>query len=269
MFHVHTFNPHANLRQYVESYLLVSVDQPELGFVENSFFPNFTQRLVIGLDSGKTIYDCKYSEFCAPNYIVGPNDAIRRIRMCSGMRKMMILFKPGGLYKIFRLPAHLFNNRTRDATEFLGRQVPEIGRQITEMPLSGKIELMDGWLMENLQSHKKDDRSIDHALQLIEQNNGNISLRELEHATFTTKRTLERHFLEQIGLLPKSYSRLVRFNSVIRFLESNLNVKWQQLADVFGYYDQSHFINEFKTLTGGLPQNYFLLKTGREKMMQV
>ncbi len=269
MFHVHSFNPHPLLRQYVDSYLLVSVDQPETSSIEVSLFPNITQRLVFGLDTGNTIYDCKYSEFCAPNYIVGPNDAIRRVRTSPGLRKMMVQFKPGGLYKIFRLPAHNFSNRTRNAVEFLGKQVFEIGDQLRGKPLSGKIELMDDWLIENLQIPKKADRNIDHAIQLIEQYNGNISLRELEHATFTTKRTLERHFLEQIGLLPKSFSRLVRFNSVIRFIEANLNVKWRQLADVFGYYDQSHFINEFKSLTGGLPQDYFLLKTGDERMMQV
>ena len=269
MFHVHAFNPHPLLRQYVDSYLLVSVDQPECSSIEVSLFPNVTQRLVFALDTGNTIYDCKYSEFCAPNYIVGPNDAIRRVRTSPGLRKMMVQFKPGGLYKIFRFPAHNFSNRPRNAVEFLGKQVFEIGDQLREKPVSGKIELMDDWLIENLQIPKKTDRNIDHAIQLIEQYNGNISLTELEHATFTTKRTLERHFLEQIGLLPKSFSRLVRFNSVIRFIEANLNVKWRQLADFFGYYDQSHFINEFKSLTGGLPQDYFLLKTGNERMMQV
>ena len=98
---------------------------------------------------------------------------------------------------------------------------------------------------------------------------GIFHCKQLEEATFTTKRTLERHFLEQVGLHPKTFSRLVRFNGVIRFMESNLNVKWRQLADRFGYYDQSHFIHEFKTLTGSLPQDYFSLKTSFEKILQV
>ena len=68
---------------------------------------------------------------------------------------------------------------------------------------------------------------------MIERRKGNISIRELEQATFTTKRTLERHFQEQVGLQPKTFSRLVRFNGVIRFVESNLNIKWRQLADAF------------------------------------
>jgi transcriptional regulator GlxA family with amidase domain len=92
---------------------------------------------------------------------------------------------------------------------------------------------------------------------------------ELELATYTTKRTLERHFLEQVGLHPKTFSRLVRFIAVIQFIESNLNVKWRQLADIFGYYDQSHFIHEFKSLTGRLPNDYFSLKAGFKPILQI
>jgi transcriptional regulator GlxA family with amidase domain len=112
-------------------------------------------------------------------------------------------------------------------------------------------------------------RNIDNALLLIGRNGGNISIRALEEATFTTKRTLERHFLEQVGLHPKSYSRLVRFSGMIRYFESNLNVKWQQLAELFGYYDHSHLIHEFKTLTGGSPQHFFSEKASFERIMQV
>lgn len=266
MFHVHAFNPHPLLRHCVDSYLIVSVDQPE-GFIENNFYPHVTQSLVFGLDQANTVYDCTHSEFSAPHFIVGPNDMVCRIRMFSGMSKMIIRFKPGGLYKIFQLSAWQFNNRSGDAVKFLGKQIIEINNQLKATHASRKIELADAWLIEKLQIPKKTDRNVDEAIQLIERTKGNISLRELEEATFTTKRTLERHFLEQVGLHPKTFSRLVRFNGVIRFIETNLDVKWRQLADSFGYYDQSHFIHEFKTLTGGLPNDYFSLKAPFEKIL--
>jgi AraC-like DNA-binding protein len=266
MFHVHAFNPHPLLRHCVDSYLIVSVDQQE-GYIENNFYPHVTQSLVFGLDQANTVYDCTHSEFSAPHFIVGPNDMVCRIRMFSGMCKMIIRFKPGGLYKIFQLSAWQFNNRSGDAVKFLGEQIIEINNQLRETHTSRKIELADAWLIEKLQIPKKTDRSIDEAIQLIERSKGNISLRELEEATFTTKRTLERHFLEQVGLYPKTFSRLVRFNGAIRFIETNMHVKWRQLADSFGYYDQSHFIHEFKTLTGGLPNDYFSLKAAFEKIL--
>ena len=268
MFHVHAFNPHPLLRHCVESYLIISADQPQ-GFIEHIFFPQSTQSLVFGLDRGSTVYDCNRLEFSASHFIVGPNDIACRTRMFPGMHKMIIRFTPGGLYKIFQLPARSFINRSQDAVKFLGKRIIEISRQLMERDISGKIELMDDWLLEQMNAPKKPHRNIDDAIQLIEQHSGNITLRELEQATFTTKRTLERHFLEQVGLHPKSFSRLIRFCAMIRYLESNLNVKWQQLAELFGYYDHSHLIHEFKILTGGSPQHFFSEKASFESIMQI
>jgi AraC-like DNA-binding protein len=268
MFHVRAFNPHPMLRHCVDSYLIVSAEQQE-EIIENTFFPHVTQSLVFGLDGGRTVYDCSHSEYSANHFIVGPNDEICRVKIFPGMKKMIINFVPGGFFKIFGLAANQFANRSRNAVEFLGNRVEEIGGQLKDSHLSRKIELVDNWLLEQFRSRKRTDRNLDEAISLIERYRGNISLRELEQATYTTKRTLERHFLEQVGLHPKTFSRLVRFNGVIRFIESNLNVKWRHLADLFGYYDHSHFIHEFKTLTGGLPQDYFSLKADFEKILQV
>jgi AraC-like DNA-binding protein len=268
MFQVHAFNVHPLLRHCVDSYMIVSADHPD-GFIENNFLPHVTQSLVFGLDEKSTVYDCKHAEFSAPHFIAGPNDEVCRIRLFSGMNKMIIRFKPGGFYKIFRLPAQQFSNRSQDAVKFLGNQIIEINNQLKETHLSQKIELIDYWLTDLFQRQKKSDRNIDDAIQLIERRRGNISLKELEQQTFTTKRTLERHFLEQVGLHPKTFSRLVRFNEVIRYIESSLDVKWRQLAEIFGYYDQSHFIHEFKSLTGVLPHDYFSIKNAFEKISQV
>jgi AraC-like DNA-binding protein len=267
MFHVLAFNPHPLLRHCVDSYLVVSVDQPEDGYIENSFLPHTTQSLVFSLTPGIRIYDCIHSELCAPNFIIGPNDQLCRVKLYSGLKNIIINFKPGGLYKLFHLSAHLFNNRSRDAVEFLGNQIWDISQELADLPMARKIELMDGWLIRQLQKQKKTDRNIDEAIRLIERYRGNITVRELSLATFTTKRTLERRFQEQVGLHPKTFSRLVRFNGVIRHVETNLNIKWRQLADAFGYYDQSHFIHEFKTLTGGLPQDYSTRSARFEKFL--
>jgi AraC-like DNA-binding protein len=269
MFHVHAFNPHPLLRHCVDSYQIASVDHLEGRFIEHSFLPHVSLSLVIGLAPGNTIYDCIHSEFRPTHFIVGPNDEVCRVKLFHGMKNMVISFRPGGFFKIFHLPSCYFYKRSRDAREFLGNEITDIGRQLGETPLSRKIEQMDTWLLGKMQAGKKSDRNIDDAIRLIESNNGNISIRELEQATYTTKRTLERHFLEQVGLNPKTYCRLVRFKGVIRFIESNLNPKWRQLADHFGYYDQSHFIHEFKTLSGSLPQDYFTLKPGFDKIFQV
>ena len=154
MFHVHAFNPHPLLRHCVDSYLIISADQSQ-GFIEHIFFPQATQSLVFGLDRGSTVYDCNRLEFSATHFIVGPNDIACRVRIFPGMHKMIIRFKSGGLHKIFQLPAQQFINRSQDAVKFLGKQIIGISYQLKEKDISGKIELIDDWLLEQMKTAEK------------------------------------------------------------------------------------------------------------------
>jgi AraC-like DNA-binding protein len=267
MFHVLAFNPHPLLRNCVDSYLFVSSGRPEEDYVENNFLPHTSQSLVFSLTPGIIIYNCMLSEVCSPHFIMGPNDQVIRLRLDTGLKNAVISFKPGGLYKLFRLSAYFFSNRIRNAVEFLGNQVLEIADELAKLPVAGNIELLDGWLIRQMQKQKKSEKDIDEAIRLVERFKGNITVRELSQATFTTKRTLERRFQEQVGLHPKTFSRLVRFNGVIRQVESCGKVKWRQLSESYGYYDQSHFIHEFKSLTGGLPQEYSSQSVRFEKFL--
>jgi AraC-like DNA-binding protein len=269
MFYVQQFSPHPLLRGAVDAYLMMSVPCMEKNCIENTILPHVFQSLVLELDDYNTVYDCSNREYTAPNFIVGPNDRICRIQLMPGMKKMVVNLKPGGLFRLFEVPAYYFNNRSYDATNFLGNAITELSHRLREAPPSRQIELMDSFLLKQLQHHKKSSRSIDEAIGLIYQWKGNLSLKQLEQSMFISKRTLERHFFEQTGLHPKIFSRVVRLNEVIKFIECNPMVKWPQLADLFGYYDQCHFINEFKSLVGCLPHDYFSLRTDFEKVLNV
>lgn len=150
-----SFNPHPLLRHCIDSYLIVSTDQLEGSYAENSLLPHTSQNLVLGLDEGNTVYDCNHSTFTSQHFIEGPNDGVCHVRFFSGMKKMIINFKPGGFYKIFQLPAHYFSNQTRDAVEFLGKPLNDLVHQLKKTSLSGKIELADTFLLNHLQKDQK------------------------------------------------------------------------------------------------------------------
>jgi methylphosphotriester-DNA--protein-cysteine methyltransferase len=67
---------------------------------------------------------------------------------------------------------------------------------------------------------------------------------------------LERQFLKIIGLTPKSYSRIARFQNVMQALKYAAFHPWPSLALDCGYYDQAHFIKEFKAFTGATPSEF-------------
>jgi AraC-like DNA-binding protein len=78
-------------------------------------------------------------------------------------------------------------------------------------------------------------------------------------AGFST-RQLRRLFLEQVGLSPKHFCRVIRFRSSVSRLSERGHADWAQMALDCGYYDQAHLINEFRQFSGYTPGEFALLK---------
>ncbi|RFZ76988.1 AraC family transcriptional regulator [Lacrimispora amygdalina] len=93
------------------------------------------------------------------------------------------------------------------------------------------------------------------ANNLIINSGGTLSVKELSHNVFYSERHLGRLFDEYMGVGIKSFSRLVRVNKSIRLLQRH-NFNLTQVFMETGFYDKSHFINDFKTICGITPQEY-------------
>lgn len=74
----------------------------------------------------------------------------------------------------------------------------------------------------------------------------------------------QKHFIDlfkkYVGVSPKSYLRIIRFQKVILEIEKNREINWSTIAYDCGYYDQSHFINDFKKFSGFTPNEYLRKK---------
>lgn len=99
-----------------------------------------------------------------------------------------------------------------------------------------------------------DYRHIYYALGKIRENNGLIRIEELADTLNISRRFLEKEFNKVLGITPKKYSRIVRFKRAA----SKQNTSLSELAVECGYYDQAHFIKDFKEFSGVTPTDYFL-----------
>lgn len=90
-------------------------------------------------------------------------------------------------------------------------------------------------------------------VQLIRSSHGRITVSDLAKQSNMTIRTLERIFMEHIGLTPKKFIRLIRFQHALRTLRANGSTNFADLAYSCGYTDQSHLIKEFKSFSKHSP----------------
>lgn len=95
-----------------------------------------------------------------------------------------------------------------------------------------------------------------HAVELICNSNGNIRAKELEHRTGFTRRTLFRRFINDIGVSPKVFSRIIRCQLAINDIDHQNEVTLSSLAQNLGFTDQAHFQHEFKKMVSVTPNEY-------------
>lgn len=94
------------------------------------------------------------------------------------------------------------------------------------------------------------------AMHLIRQSHGNTGGKALSQSLFYSEKQLSRLFKSQLGTGVKTFSKIVRLNHAIHLLQDT-NMNLSLIAAHAGYFDQSHFIRDFKALCGVAPQSYF------------
>ena len=104
--------------------------------------------------------------------------------------------------------------------------------------------------------------AVEYALQEILRQPDQISLARLNQNIGYSQKHFIDLFKRQIGIAPKSYLRIVRFQKAVTQIEQRREVNWTIIAHDCGFFDQAHFINDFKSFSGFTPEEYVRRKNG-------
>lgn len=151
-----------------------------------------------------------------------------------------------------------FLNSVVNLQSVIGNESNNIHDSILECSNSipDTIQTIEKFLIKLLNTKKSTHPNVLNALQLIEGSKGKNKISELAKNLHTTERTLERIFLNHVGVPPKIYLGIYRVSSFLQYMSMNKKSSPKTLYD-FGYFDQSHFIREFKKFVGKSPTKYF------------
>lgn len=249
------FIPHLALQPYVLGYAFVELE--ELITKQNPvhIFPVEYTVICFALDEQKLIKELHTNETTThPFCYVGFLNKFRSFETFT-KRLVQIYLKPYGGYKLLGIPQHHFINCATNVEAIF----PNLNVMVNQMQDNAGspekvVGILDKWLLQRLEQTKKIyvDRMA-YACNLIQASAGNMSIPELCTKAAMSPTTLRDHFKEKIGFGPKTFSRIVRFNQMNRFLCNHSDTKWTQLVDEFQFFDQNHFIKEFKYFFGCTP----------------
>jgi AraC-like DNA-binding protein len=123
--------------------------------------------------------------------------------------------------------------------------------------LKDQVRALSFYLAEQIRNNNRGvDEITKYAIAQIVQSGGNVSLKELQQKLQLSERSLERKFKQTIGLSPKLFSRICRFQESLKQMRKTDYDKFSDIAYENNYADQSHFIRVFKEFTGFSPNEF-------------
>ncbi|MEK6303619.1 MAG: helix-turn-helix domain-containing protein [Acidobacteriota bacterium] len=168
-----------------------------------------------------------------------------------------VRFWPGGAYSFLRIPQHEIAGRVVEL-DGLGSFARDLHSRIADAPSAEeKFRAVENVLLKRLNQFDQPDERLSKAIKLIVQAGGCLSMDTLAGTIGLNSRGLDRAFNTRVGIPPKTLCRIVRFQQVFKKLErQHAGPNWPQIALECGYYDQSHFIKDFKAFAGKEPTAY-------------
>ncbi|RIA09329.1 AraC family transcriptional regulator [Flavobacteriaceae bacterium MAR_2010_72] len=248
------YQPCESLKPFVELYWEGSFNPNGSGTMSMQMIPNGCIELIIHLNDWHCALNKDDVWAKTPDYMVlGLYTKPYEVQFKSLVKVFAIRFKPEGLYNVFGLPAGLIKDSFEDMELILGYKFRDFCHRIKETKcVRNMVEYTEHYLLHCLNGHNIDPNYVNLAADLIRKTKG-IRIEDLPDKVFISQRQLEREFKEKLGISPKHYLRITRINEVMRLLNNSHEIDLTSVAYYCGYFDQSHFINDFKSITGKNP----------------
>ncbi|WP_018343712.1 helix-turn-helix domain-containing protein [Cytophaga aurantiaca] len=163
---------------------------------------------------------------------------------------IVVEFNPQGAYRFFRLSLNDIKNQIHSLTDILGTVAKQLEEQISNSErVEAKVALLQQFLLKQF-ALQSEDAVFEYCVAQITASKGRMTIQELEKKTGYSSRWLNMKFKEKLGVSPKNLSTIIRFNQYYNAVANNSEMDFMQNAFYDYYYDQSHFLKEFKRFTG-------------------
>lgn len=192
-----------------------------------------------------------------PMGITGLRDSFRMFSNEKNTGTVLVIFSETGAAAFFQAPVHeLFGESLSLDDLVLRSQMDVVSDELYEAKTEAeRIKAVERFLVSRLKN--VNDDLVNTAVSLIKQSGGMIRIAALCEKLYISQSQLEKRFRKTVGASPRKFASIVRFRNVLNAPAVN---DLTALGLDAGYYDQAHFIKDFKAFTGQTPEQYFRKK---------
>jgi AraC-like DNA-binding protein len=250
--------PGEKLRQFIKCYFVIESDA-DIEFAD-AIFPTGHIEIVFNLG------DAVWQSAVADNFQTDPpiellGQITQPLKIKSKGKSLMlgIRFFPHTAAYFFEQNLAEFNNQISDLSDLFGHKITTLHSRLLETTgLNNRIDLIENYLLSRFLTIKRKSNKIvlvDHIVKEMQKNAFAGTIETIAPRYAISPRYLQKLFLQYVGVTPKIYSNINRFQRSLKQVNKG-EASLTAIAYNSGYADQSHFIREFKSFTGTSPSIY-------------
>lgn len=251
--------PSFPLNQFVESFFYYRGYNPEHSI--DRYLPDGDVQLIFDFtDYPKYIYDnhtLKEIQSCKSVWFSGFRTELITIPSGKESEMLVVTFQKGRAFPFLCEPLHVLTNVVVDAELVLKNEILDLREALKEIaPLEQKFARLEEELLKHYRNKLSENPFVDYAISGIIAAPNQFRLKEIAAKVGYSQKHLIKIFKDHVGVAPKEFLKVIRFQKAIREIEQAETVNWASLALDCGFYDQSHFIADFKAFSGFTPADY-------------
>lgn len=254
-----TYSPRPPLSDFVNLFWLYEGHDPP--HAKERVLPTGTMELVIDLREYELrVYDGHNHEQFQSFHtalICGAHSEPFVIDTASQASVMGVHFKPGGAFPFIKLPAGELRNAHVSLETLWEAKAVELRDRLLEAQTPGaRFHLLERTLLTQAARPLAPHPAVAFALNEFQDALHAPTISDVSHRTGLSQRRFIQVFSEEVGITPKRFCRVRRFQEVLHLIKGEQRAEWGEIALECGYFDQAHFIHDFQVFSNLTPTAY-------------
>lgn len=253
------FKPSENLEPFVDFYYIWEKEEMLLTPLDISSSANNYCVMLFNFGDQYTLYNRLYNgEVLPKNFLAGQSVSPFRLELCGKIGMLGIVFKGTAFQDLFDIPEpQTILDERIDLQTIIGQKANRINEELSKATNNHhRINIIEQFLLARINYKRPSRHLIDSSVEIILAKKGMVRMDNLANLLNLSPRQFRRTFTKRVGIGPKYFARIKRFNFVNLCLSKNPNLKWMEFVDEGAYFDQSHLIKDFQEFSGKTPNQF-------------
>jgi AraC-like DNA-binding protein len=250
--------PAAKLADFVKCYWNLEGDR-ESTPSRNTIVPDGTMKLIFHYADTYSHHPPNGQSLVLPKcFLIGQLTRPYVVEPLGVTGSFVVRFHPNGFLPFATIPIKEMENTALPLERLFGADGAAIGESILQAgSTADRIQLIETFLLNRLANQPTVDQVVKATVKIIFDTKGQFKVNELSRQANINRRQLTRRFSSAIGLSPKQLAKTTRIQAALKTLLGKKVHSLTDLAYENEYFDQAHFIKEFKAFTGITPKDFY------------